>query len=1233
MNLFGSLNLEGMKYFLILNETKQSQTWYLMSEIRKENFAKTGLSRFEGSLSVNALFNKSIDKLPFLIEAMKQSKTTGKISTYGNFNTLNRIFKAYLDCKGYGYADKDVSVNIKEYLPLKHIAFKAKSETCSIDYEIFDNHYTKLSFSVRNLAISLTEAKGIHPPTRVEFRDIDNAKSLNLNLVNLDTPDVKQLGNVVDLSWYKDPTTNKLKKEYVSIRSILEFESKFMTPMIRRMNYEILHNIRPVIACDTETTGLKIYNLDKDNPDRDRISTIQFSWRDNQGVIIYLDMEYHENVPKEYVFTRLKDLFDYHYKKPKVTIKLIYDENGNPVDETYTFNRKDYDLTGHNTIFDGRVTLSEGCQFFFNHDTLQMLFDLDPVAIKRNKGLKKAEKFFFNETPPELADLLGKGNEGMFRYLKDDEVARIYGCADVDYSRKLFFALRDLMLSFNPEMYKNYRIAEPFSWYLSAQIEYYGNRMDMDKVKKQADILRKDIATLEDTIFKYVGSVLKVKLNLGMMEETPSYIEELSKNLSDNNCRYEFKFSNKDLGRVLYKMLEYPILARTKKGNPAINSEAMQLLLLKVNKEPIELMKEDIMSSDGESILVKKDEFNKYKYPVAYLLQQRSSKVKEYDNYYAPFEKENTEDKLFKRVSTTNIETKRISCPVQTVKKNIKVAILPYSKDYYHADWDFSSVEPRIFVSEAGDQHMIKRLDNPENDYHTENAALMFNKPAYAIDPDEERRPAKVFGLSIPYDIGDYKLAVKLHTIVDEQKMVMTRTLKSKFMSAQKITMAYLEGIRNSALTPREVPLQLKRLWGMDDDDKVGLVFNRNKDYRYFNLTKALGNKAKEASIRRQAGNFPIQSFAAFFFKRELERLHRKFIDYGLEDKIIYNMVIHDELLFSIHKSVDPRLIMKIVKEALVVRIPNHTTYYVGLNFGENWYDCKSGAHEIPSLMLLREAEKTYEYREWTDKPNDIIDPMIKDYKSDRMYEVIDLLIKEDRVIDPDKFIKSFTNYTVRGYIMKCKEDPVYSPKQRPTESGKIEIDSDDLFFSLVITLMNKKDKYNDISIKTEDGLKNIKEYIKYRNENNFDIIPEYYKKYIDKLISKDMEDKLSDDINDEDLYSWTLDEEEDEDVDSDSYVNHVISMYNYSNNSIEKDEDFNMDIKGPEFRFIKDFNNSIVLKLTNKSKLLELENIVKEYKNPNGVRIRIETPTKVVRLIGTYSIDKIRLEKYLGGV
>ena len=41
----------------------------------------------------------------------------------------------------------------------------------------------------------------------------------------------------------------------------------------------------------------------------------------------------------------------------------------------------------------------------------------------------------------------------------------------------------------------------------------------------------------------------------------------------------------------------------------------------------------------------------------------------------------------------------------------------------------------------------------------------------------------------------------------------------------------------------------------------------------------------------------------------------------------------------------------------------------------------------------------------------------------------------------------------------------------------------------------------------------------------------------------------------------------------------------------------------------------------------------MKEYKNPNGVRIRIETPTKVVRLIGTYSIDKIRLEKYLGGV
>ncbi|MDQ9759265.1 hypothetical protein RFZ45_10130, partial [Acinetobacter baumannii] len=46
---------------------------------------------------------------------------------------------------------------------------------------------------------------------------------------------------------------------------------------------------------------------------------------------------------------------------------------------------------------------------------------------------------------PELSDILGKGNEDKYGYLTDKEVAMVYGCADADYTRLVYKALRKLM--------------------------------------------------------------------------------------------------------------------------------------------------------------------------------------------------------------------------------------------------------------------------------------------------------------------------------------------------------------------------------------------------------------------------------------------------------------------------------------------------------------------------------------------------------------------------------------------------------------------------------------------------------------------------------------------------------------------------------------------------------------------------------------------------------------------
>lgn len=58
-----------------------------------------------------------------------------------------------------------------------------------------------------------------------------------------------------------------------------------------------------------------------------------------------------------------------------------------------------------------------------------MAFDLNPQTVRGNSKLKLLTRKLFGHETPELTDILGRGNEDKYRYLVDEEVANIYGCA------------------------------------------------------------------------------------------------------------------------------------------------------------------------------------------------------------------------------------------------------------------------------------------------------------------------------------------------------------------------------------------------------------------------------------------------------------------------------------------------------------------------------------------------------------------------------------------------------------------------------------------------------------------------------------------------------------------------------------------------------------------------------------------------------------------------------------
>ena len=67
------------------------------------------------------------------------------------------------------------------------------------------------------------------------------------------------------------------------------------------------------------------------------------------------------------------------------------------------------------------------------------------------------------------------------------------------------------------------------------------------------------------------------------------------------------------------------------------------------------------------------------------------------------------------------------------MKGKLKALIRSYTDDYYLLDFDMSQVEYRIMVSLAKYVDMIRVMNNPERDYHTETASLLHGVPAHLV--------------------------------------------------------------------------------------------------------------------------------------------------------------------------------------------------------------------------------------------------------------------------------------------------------------------------------------------------------------------------------------------------------------------------------------------------------------------------------------------------------------------
>lgn len=1080
MNLLGEATINGVKFWLYIKNLKRESIYYLISKVHKDDLVNynTGQALNYKLLQNLVSFRDNVND-GYVLESLKKSVITSQIRKFGHGTNLDKILNLIRYAEGFSFHSEDIVSELNETtVSGKEESFMASHPDLFYKYRKLNHEFTYLEMKGLGIEIRLNKCLFRLPSLKLEYQDISSQYETKLQALTIKDITYDILKENLDMSWF-EREDGIYVKDYRGIETILDFEFYIITGLVHALQQSISKGEVLDVALDTETTGLNIYELQDSNSLKDHCVAVPISWKEDTGFLIYTDMEFFQNIDNSYVAERLGLFFGNFSEERTITYYEKVNDSFEKFD--FTFTRESINLIGHNVMFDSRVFRNSGTPIYFNNDTLQMGFNLNPQTVRGNNKLKRITRVLFGDETPELTDILGKGNEDKFRYLKHRFIANIYGCADADYTLKVFHRLKQMI---SPTMYIRYQQQDIPLLNILSESEYYGLPVIGDEVKGLAEQIHKNIEILEQLMFSYTGSYIQyiqdlVKIESGKkagMYATDMEYKQVLANLEFNlNAKYEFKVSGNELRSVLYTILKYPVKYWTDSANPIpqVNKAALKYLAKEEyedGKANIKSLKHDVLVYGADvneynrlkngskkekakaksMVLVDAAEFNKKKYPLAIVLLKYAELNKEYTAYYKPIVENNMENRLFKNYNMARIETRRISNPLQTVKANLKALVRSYNDDYYMLDFDMSQIEYRIMVSLANFTVMINKMKDPEKDYHTETAANNNKIPPYRVTK-KERKKAKCVSFGNPYGLGEVSLCETLFGDKKPEHLVQTRMLLKTFKENNAPIIELLEKARASAFEVQEVSDDVRTfmdMWKKDENGNysldregnrikipIGKVSNAMGFYRLFNLSnidysdEAIARRktgkytSEEGNIRRKAGNYPIQSLAAEIFRIILIRFYNRCVKEGIADKVKWHMLIHDELLCSVHKSICPALMYKIIKEECMITMLGHTNYYVGINVGSTWAECKDDSREAPIYFVDRMI-KRYDLGEfdtisWYDNPWEFIKPYHKEYIRDRIKEVIIEIQPNvmDEPLNVKDLLKSFTNYTVRAYV------------------------------------------------------------------------------------------------------------------------------------------------------------------------------------------------------------------------
>lgn len=517
-------------------------------------------------------------------------------------------------------------------------------------------------------------------------------------------------------------------------------------------------------------------------------------------------------------------------------------------------------IVGHNGTFDWKVGYQYGIDTNFKDDTMimhQLMYKFRSTTSNRGESsaLKYLEKREFGMDAWELEDFFPdfkednsgltrgakkKGSKIDFSYM-DYDGTRVYAPTDGDATFKLFVKYKTDMMQNHKDMEYIYQVEMIVSSCI-AYMEFYGHRLDERMINGARASTQAEVLCIESEIRDLVGyrSDKEKELYEKLSEQREVYKDADASGDRDaiNKAISEMEATCKELRGVIDSDEEHPL-------NLAAPGQVATLFydVLKIPNPNTE-GKKSVAKRELKALLKERNADGTPKYPVVHMYSEYKKQdtlvTKFFDNLqYFQY----PGGYIFSSYGQIAAATGRMSCSrpnAQQYPHSVTKMVKP-RPGYLMADADYSQIEYRVLTALAGNEWLAELFSNPDSDYHTLMASLMYEVP-YASVTGDMRKAAKSFNFGIPYGMGFASLAIlltgnSLPASVEEAKIKYEQYFKN-----QPKTRKFFDTVKEQAQV-----------------NKYTETFWHRRRYYSFEDKDGKTNNARKAAALRQAGNAVIQ--------------------------------------------------------------------------------------------------------------------------------------------------------------------------------------------------------------------------------------------------------------------------------------------------------------------------------------------------------------------------------------